>query len=135
MKASYSGLMNYLFGKDRSKKITKDAFLKFRGQIIDEILWLEFTRYCKTLPDLPGLPPQNFPIITDVEFCEHLLAHANIPSKKKKAMVHDLFLRDTLKILIKVMLLIKISDNQIVSFLRLKRLRNILEKAQTILFK
>ena len=85
--AKYSGLMTYLFGAHRTKKFTKEAFLKFRGQVIDDILWLEFTRYCKDLPDLPNLSPQKFPIITDVEFCEHLLAHANIPSKKKAAMI------------------------------------------------
>lgn len=83
----YSGLMTYLFGKHRTKKFTKDAFLKFRGHVIDDILWLEFTRYCKDLPDLPKLPQQKFPIITDVEFCEHLLAHANLPPKKKAAMI------------------------------------------------
>jgi len=85
MKASYSGVMNYLFGKDRSKKMTKESFKNFRGQIIDDILWLEFSRYCKGLPDLPNLP--NTKIMTDVEFCEHLVANANIPSKKKKAMI------------------------------------------------
>ena len=85
--AKYSGLMSYLFGPYRTKKFTKDAFLKFRGQIIDDILWLEFTRYCKDLPDLPNLPSQQFPIITDAEFCEHLLAHANIHPKKKAAMI------------------------------------------------
>ena len=84
--------MNYLFGKDRSKRVPKEAFLKLRGQIIDDILWLEFARYCKALPDLPNIPPQKFPIITDIEFCEHLLSHANIPSKKKKAMVCHIYL-------------------------------------------
>ena len=87
MSAKYSGLMTYLFGKNRTKKFTKEAYLRFRGQIIDDILWLEFTRYCKDLPDLPKLPQQKLPIITDVEFCEHLLAHANIPPKKKAAMI------------------------------------------------
>ena len=86
--AKYSGLMNYLFGPHRRKKMTKDAFLKFRGQMIDDILYMEFTRYCKSLPDLPNLSfPQHNPIITDVEFCEHLLANANIPSKKKAQMI------------------------------------------------
>ena len=67
--------------------MSKDAFLKFRGQIIDDILWLEFTRYCKDLPNLPNLPPQKFPIITDVEFCEYLLGNTNIPNKRKNAMI------------------------------------------------
>jgi len=52
----------------------KDEFMKFRGRLIDEMLWLEFTRYCKTLPELSNLPQQSETnkIITDVEFCEHL---------------------------------------------------------------
>merc|ERR1712018_380880 len=78
--------MNYFFGKDRKKKVKKDTFLKFRSKILDEMLWLEFTRYCKQLPALPNLPNQH-KIITDVEFCEHLLAHANLPPKKKAAMI------------------------------------------------
>ena len=86
-KANYSGLMNYLFGPKRRKKMTKDAFLKFRGQMIDELLYLQFTRFCHDLPDLPNIPKQQFPIITDVEFCEHLLANLNIPSKKKAQMI------------------------------------------------
>ena len=88
MRAKYSGLMNFLFGPQRRKKMTKDAFLKFRGQIMDDILWLQFTRYCKDLPDLPHLKfPQSYAIITDVEFCEHLLANTTIPSKKKAQMI------------------------------------------------
>ena len=91
MKETYSGLMNYFFGEDRSSKVTKDRFLKVREEVIDDILWLEFTRYCRELPELPNLPSSKFqnPIITDVEFCEHLLTNANIPSKKKKAMVNE----------------------------------------------
>ena len=90
MAANYSGLMNYFFGKDRKKKVKKDAFLKFRSKILDEMLWLEFTRYCKLLPALPNLPNQH-KIITDVEFCQHLLAHTNISNKKKEAMVRITF--------------------------------------------
>ena len=95
MKEPYSGLMNYFFGKDRSKVVNKDNFLKVREEVIDDILWLEFTRHCHELPDEP-LSIQNVyleyskfrnPVITDVEFCEHLLANVNIPGKKKKAMV------------------------------------------------
>ena len=89
MKAGYSGLMNFFFGTDRKKLMRKEEFMKFRGRLIDEMLWLEFSRYCKSLPELPNLPQQSehFQIITDVEFCEHLLAHANIPPHKKEKMV------------------------------------------------
>ena len=83
----YSGIMNYLFGKTRNKAMQKDKFLKFRGQIIDDILWLEFQRYCKNLPDLPNMPPQQFPVMTDLEFCEHLLENTTFPAKKKAQML------------------------------------------------
>jgi len=89
MREKYSGLMNFLFGPQRRKKMTKEAFLKFRGQVMDDILWLQFTRYCKSLPDLPHIkfPQAELTIITDVEFCEHLLANTNIPNKKKAQMI------------------------------------------------
>jgi len=86
LNTDYSALMNYFFGKDRKKTMKKDTFKKFRTQLIDECLWLEFSRYCKQLPALPNLPNQH-KIITDKEFCEHLLAHANLPPKKKEHMI------------------------------------------------
>ena len=86
-RAKYSGLMSYLFGQHRTKAMQKDKFLKFRGQMIDDILWLEFARHCKSLPNLPNLPPQQFPVMTDVAFCEHLLENTTFPAKKKAAMV------------------------------------------------
>ena len=81
--------MNFFFGRDRDKAVNRERFLKFREEVIDDILWLEFTRYYKTLPDIPNMsfPKFQHPIITDVEFCEHLLANANITSKQKKKMV------------------------------------------------
>ena len=89
MNEPYSWLMNYFFGKDRSKQVSKENFLKIREDIIDDILWLEFTRYSHDLTDLPniGVYRSMCPIITDVEFCEHLLANVNIPTRNKKAMV------------------------------------------------
>ena len=87
IRAKYSGLMSFFFGPRRTKAMKKDRFLKFRGQLIDDILWLEFTRYCKDLPNLPNLPPQHFPIMTDVDFCEHLLEPTRFPAKKKAQMI------------------------------------------------
>ena len=89
MNEPYTGLMNYFFGKDRTKIVSKESFLKVREDIIDDILWLEFTRYGHELTDLPNIGVYNVqsPIITDVEFCEHLLANVNIPTRNKKAMV------------------------------------------------
>ena len=77
MNAKYSGLINYLFGKDRKKEINKEKFLKFQQGLMEDILWLEFTRYCK----------DECKTISEVDFCNHLLLCANLTSKKKKQMV------------------------------------------------
>ena len=74
---SHSGLINYLFGKTRKKQINKDQILKFQEDLMNDILWLEFTRYSK-----------NNHTITDLDFCNHILLCANITSKKKKQMVN-----------------------------------------------
>ena len=87
IRTKYSGLMAYFFGPRRTKAVKKDKFLKFRQQLIDDILWLEFVRYCRPLPDLPNLPPQQFPVMTDIDFCEHLLENTNFPAKKKAQMI------------------------------------------------
>ena len=39
--ASNSGLLNYLFGQDRSKSITKDSFKKLQEDLLEEIIELE----------------------------------------------------------------------------------------------
>ena len=76
MTDTHSGLINYLFGKDRKKELTKEKFLELQQELMEDVLWLEFTRYCK-----------DGETISDVDFCNHLLACANITSKKKKQMV------------------------------------------------
>ena len=76
----YSGLMNYLFGKDRTKEITKEKFFKFQQDLMNDIFWLEFTRYSK-----------DGKTMSDKDFCNHLLLCANFTSKKKKQMVRKYF--------------------------------------------
>ena len=71
-----SGLINYLFGKTRKKQINKDNFMKFQQDLMNDILWMEFTRYSK-----------DNQRITDLDFCNQILLCANITSKKKKQMV------------------------------------------------
>ena len=73
---SHSGLLNYLFGKDRKKEINKEKFMKLQQDLMDDVLWLEFARYTK-----------DGSTISEVDFCNHLLLCANITSKKKKQMV------------------------------------------------
>ena len=71
-----SGLMNYLFGNDRTKEINREKFHQFQNCLMRDIFWLEFTRY-----STDGIT------ITDKDFCNHILLCANITPKKKKHMV------------------------------------------------
>ena len=77
MDDEHSGLVNYLFGKDRKKEITKESFMQLQQDLMDDVLWLEFSRYCK-----------DGKTISDVDFCNHLLLCANITAKKKRQMVN-----------------------------------------------
>ena len=72
----YSGLMNYLFGKERDKVITKETFLKLQEDLMDDVLWLEFSRYSK-----------DEVTISDLDLCKHLLLSANLTQKQKRQMV------------------------------------------------
>ena len=71
-----SGLITYLFGKARNKTISKDGFMKLQEELMDDVLWLEFARYCK-----------NGKTISDVDLCKHILLCANITPKRKRQMV------------------------------------------------
>ena len=85
IKDQHSGLMDYLFGVDRTKSIDIDYLVDFQERLIDDVLWLEFTRY-----DPKGIA------ISDEDFCKHLLLSANFTQKKKKQMVgRFLHLKDT----------------------------------------
>ena len=75
-----SGLLNYLFGKDRKNKFNRERMHQLQQELMDDVLWLEFTRYSK-----------DGKTISEVDFCNHLLLCANITSKKKKKMVSILF--------------------------------------------
>ena len=76
MEDTHSGLVNYLFGKDRKKEINRETMHELQQKLMDDVLWLEFTRYSK-----------DGKTITEVDFCTHLLLCANITAKKKKKMV------------------------------------------------
>ena len=77
---SASGLTAYLFGPNKMKQLRKEDFLKFQTDLINDLLWLEFSSYLsgnQTILDT----------ISDEDFCTHLLATANLTKKKKMAMV------------------------------------------------
>merc|ERR1712215_635950 len=75
--ASSSGLLNYLFGKDRSKSISKEDIKKLQSNLLDEIIELEFSEYDK---DGSGR-------ISECDLCKFLLKNTKIPPKKKAAML------------------------------------------------
>ena len=77
---THSGLMNHLFGDDRKKEVTKEKFFELQQELLDDVLWLEFTRYCK-----------DGETISEIDFCKLILACANITTKKKKQMVFMVF--------------------------------------------
>ena len=75
--ASNSGLLNYLFGQDRSKSITKDSFKKLQDDLLEEIIEIEFREYDK----------ENTGRISETDLCRFLLKNTKIPPKKKNAML------------------------------------------------
>ena len=78
-KCEYSGLMNYLFGKNRDKEINREKFKQLQRELMDDILWLEFSRYS-----------EDGKTISDLKLCEHLLLCANITSKQRRQMVREI---------------------------------------------
>merc|ERR1711997_1082671 len=75
--ASNSGLLNYLFGKDRSKSITKESFKQLQADLLEEMIELEFREYDK----------DNSGRISESDLCKFLLKNTKIPPKKKTAML------------------------------------------------
>ena len=61
---------------DTHTRVEQDNFVKFQQDLMNDVLWMEFTRYSK-----------DNQRITDLDFCNHILLCANITSKKKKQMV------------------------------------------------
>ncbi len=74
-----SGLITYIFGKDRSRVMTREEFLRLQRDLISDVLFLEFMRYAKDESDRHT--------IDEVDFSQHLLYNALIPNKKKMKML------------------------------------------------
>merc|ERR1712106_1136673 len=74
---SSSGLLNYLFGKDRTKSITREDIKKLQADLLEEIIELEFSEYDK---DGSGR-------ISEVDLCSFLLKNTKYTPKKKAAML------------------------------------------------
>lgn len=72
-----SGLVKYLFKDDLSGVLDKEDFVKLHDDLITDVLAMEFTRYVSDTSQL----------ITETDFCRHLLYSSNIPQKKKDKMI------------------------------------------------
>ena len=70
-------MLNYLFGKDRSKTITKETFFKLHKELLDELMELEFNEY-----DM-----NETGRMSEIDFCKFLMRSAKIPPKKNAAMM------------------------------------------------
>ncbi len=70
-----SGLISYIFGKDRSRVMTREEFMRIQRDLISDVLFLEFRRYTNE--------NSNPQAIDEVQFGQHLLYNAHIPSKRK----------------------------------------------------
>lgn len=72
-----SGLLNYLFGKDRQVPCNKERFLKFHQDLQDELIELEFREYDK----------DNTGRISELDLGVFLLKNSKIPPKTEKRML------------------------------------------------
>jgi len=75
--ASNSGLLNYLFGKNRDKPCDKAAFRKLQQDLLEEIIHVEFDEYDK---DKSGR-------ISEEDFCKFLLKKSKVPPAQKTRML------------------------------------------------
>jgi len=75
--ASNSGLLNYLFGRDRSKSISRDEFRKLQTDLLAEIIQLEFNQY----------DTENSGTISEKDFCQFLLNKSKVPPSQKTKML------------------------------------------------
>ena len=75
--ASNSGLLNYLFGKNRDKHLDREGFKKLQQDLLNEIIQVEFDEYDK---DKSGR-------ISEVDFCKFLLKKSKVPPAQKTRML------------------------------------------------
>ena len=76
MKSQKSGLVKYLFGENLDGELQKETFKELQTKLIDDVLSLEFTRYCSKSEKM-----------TEEDFCRHMLYTSSLTSKKKEKML------------------------------------------------
>jgi len=74
--ASNSGLLNFLFGKDRKGSLTREGFKKLQADLLNEIIEIEFNQY-----------EHNEGRISEEDFCSFLLKRTKIPPSQKAKML------------------------------------------------
>jgi len=74
---SSSGLLNYLFGKDRTEVLTIEKFRKLQTDLLEEIIHLEFNEY----------DTENTGRISEADFVNFLLKNGKLTPKKKASLV------------------------------------------------
>lgn len=77
MNECHSGLVDYLFGKDKSIALKKEDFDKLQKNLMDEMLFIEYGRYDK----------ENKNAISALDFSKHILYNSNLSEKKKGKML------------------------------------------------
>ncbi|XP_023321981.1 calcium uptake protein 1 homolog, mitochondrial [Eurytemora carolleeae] len=75
--ASSSGLLNYLFGKNRDQSLTKEKFKKLQTDLLDEIVQLEFREY----------DTENTGRISEADFVNFLLKNGKLMPKKRAQLI------------------------------------------------
>merc|ERR1712088_1289576 len=71
MKSQKSGLVRYLFGEKLDGELQKETFKDLQSKLIDDVLSLEFTRYCSKTEKM-----------TEEDFCRHMLYTSSLTSLK-----------------------------------------------------
>jgi len=74
--SSSSGLLNYLFGKNRDQALTKEKFIQLYDDLLEEVIELEFREYDKT----------NSGRISESDFVKFLLKNGKLTPKKRAQM-------------------------------------------------
>lgn len=75
--SSNSGLLNYLFGKNRDKDLRKERFRELQTDLLDEIIELEFLEYDKNKTGR----------ISEGDFVKFLLKNGKITPKKRNHLI------------------------------------------------
>merc|ERR1719330_63597 len=76
LKSKKSGLVKYLFGEDLSGELTSETFKNLQTRLIDDVLSLEFTRYCSVEENM-----------SEEDFCRHMLYTSSLTNKRKEKML------------------------------------------------